>query len=68
MKKYKVTFLTGWAGMPSDMEEEKIIEAEDFEDAFHKGKEIEWNPDVHAEIVGIEELKENDVDNSWENW
>ena len=59
MKKFKVTFNTGYIGGMITDKNVKIFEATDFEDAFHKAKEKEWHPDVYAKVTAIEEIIED---------
>ena len=65
MKKYTVRFLVGWRGGMVNDETTTIIEAEDFEDAFYKAKNKEWNSDAYAKILGIEELEHKIFENYW---
>lgn len=60
MKKFKVTFDTGYIGGMLTDKVVKIssqLEAKDFEEAFRKAKEKEWHPDVYAKVTAIEEMK-----------
>lgn len=54
MKKFKVTFNTGYIGGMLTDKVVKIFEAKDFEDAFRKAKEKEWHPDVYSKVTAIE--------------
>ena len=57
MKKYKVTYLTGWrGGFGVEDSQEEIINAEDFEEAMRKANSKEWHPDAYAKIGNIEEV------------
>lgn len=62
MKKYKVTYLTGWRGGFGEDSQTEIINAEDFEDAMLKANNKEWHPDAYAKIDNIEEVKDYSPD------
>lgn len=59
MKKFKVTFNTGYIGGMLTDKTVNIFEAKDFEEAFRKAKEKEWHPDVYAKVTAIEEITED---------
>lgn len=53
MKKWRVTFESGWLGCDPDQVVVKVIEAKDFEEAYRLAKLEDWNPDAYANIIGI---------------
>lgn len=59
MKKFKVTFNTGYIGCMITDKVVEIFEAKDFEEAFRKAKEKEWHPDVYAKVTAIDEITED---------
>mgnify|MGYP003291823167 CR=1 FL=1 len=53
MKKWRITFESGWLGCDPDQVVVKVIEAKDFEEAYRLAKWEDWNPDAYANIIGI---------------
>lgn len=59
MKRFKVTFNTGYIGGMITDKVVEIFEAKDFEEAFRKAKKKEWHPDVYAKVTAIDEITED---------
>ena len=58
MRRYRITYRTGWRGMGFDSTDTKEVVCRDFDEAYHKAQTYDWNSDVCAEIVSIEEIED----------
>ena len=57
--RYKVTYKTGWRDFSNyDNVVTTIVVARDFDEAVRTANRHQWNPDVCAKIVSIEEISE----------
>jgi len=58
--KYKVKYKTGWRDIDYDSEVETVVVARDFDEAVRTANRHEWNDDVCAKIVAIEEIEDEE--------